>query len=194
MVQTAEKIRWQLTKAAFDRLLSAFDPHPEVAGNIYLVLRRNLIRFFEVRGIKYAEDASDEVLNRLARKVENGENIDNINTYALGVARMLALELRKSPLQKTTNEVPEIGVPPFDHDQAATEEKLGCLESCLSALSGENRTIIIDYYQGEKREKIENRRRLAGRLGIPQNALRNRAVRLRDTLETCITRCLRDGI
>jgi hypothetical protein len=104
---------------------------------------------------------------------------------------MLTLELRKSPLQRTTNDIPEVGVQPFDRENAASDEKLGCLEKCLYALSGENRNIIVDYYKGERRKKIENRRRLADRLAIPQNALRNRAVRLRDKLEVCITRCLR---
>lgn len=192
MSEVAIKAKWQLTQAAFDRLLAAFSANREEAGERYLTLRKNLRRFFEARGLGAADEAADEVLNRLARKLESGEQLDNPNTYALGVARLLALELYKSPERKTTGEIPEIGVSPFDEEAARREEKLKCLGRCLGKLSEENRALIVAYYQGEKREKIENRQRLAERLGIPPNALRNRAVRLRDKLEICIGDCLNE--
>ena len=88
-------------------------------------------------------------------------------------------------------ELSEIGVSPFDAEGDEKELKLHCLDDCLKDLPTENREIIVGYYQGEKREKIENRERLAAKLGVPNNALRNRAVRLRDKLESCIRDCLR---
>lgn len=187
----AETTRWQLSQTAFDRLLQAFDASREAAGKKYLRLRTNLIRFFEVRGLRLADEAADEVLNRLARKLEAGETPDDIFTYALGIARMIALEFRKSPLQHTYNELPEIPVAPVDGAAEQQSEKLKCLDECLGRLTGAKRRVIVDYYRGEKREKIENRRRLAEKLAIPQNALRSRAVRLRDRLEACILNCLR---
>lgn len=183
--------KWQLTENAFERLLAALGEDRETAALEYLRLKNNLTRFFETRGFQTAEEAADEVLNRLARKSEAGEIYENVSTYALGIARMLALELRKSPLEKTSNDIPEIAVAAFDGAAEEREEKLGCLNHCLSELTNDNRRIIISYYQGEKREKIENRIRLAQDLDVPQNALRNRAVRLRDKLETCISHCLK---
>jgi RNA polymerase sigma factor (sigma-70 family) len=191
MIGLAEKTKWQLTQAAFDALLLNLDANRAEAGEKYLRLRKNLARFFETRGIAQPEEAADETLNRLARKLENGEKFENIQTYALGVARYLALELRKSPAQKTSDELPEISVLPFDSEREKTDDKLNCLDKCLGELPPENREIIVGYYKGEKSEKIENRQRLAESLEIPQNALRNRAVRLRDKLENCITDCLR---
>lgn len=191
MLGVVEKSKWQLTQSAFDALLQNLDADRTAAGEKYLRLRKNLVRFFETRGFRQTEESADEVLNRLARKSDGGEQFENINTYALGVARIVALELRKSPEQKTSDEMPEIGVPPFDEAQAEHEGKLKCLEKCLCELPTENKQIIIGYYQGEKRNKIENRQKLAEDLGIPQNALRNRAVRLRDKLEICIGECLR---
>jgi DNA-directed RNA polymerase specialized sigma24 family protein len=190
-VKNATRISWQLTETAFERLLAALAEDRATAGEKYLLLRKNLVRFFESRGFSVGDDAADEVLNRLARKLEFGEIIENVNTYALGIARMLALELRKSLLHKTSDEIPEIAAAPFDAEAGEKEQKLKCLENCLGELSAENREIIVGYYRGEKREKIENRTRLAENLKIPQNALRNRAVRLRDKLEFCITDCLR---
>jgi RNA polymerase sigma factor (sigma-70 family) len=191
MQVVAEKTKWQLTREAFDALLRNLDADRTAAGEKYLRLRKNLVRFFETRGIVQTEEAADETLNRLARKLEGGEQFENVNTYALGVARMLALELRKSPAQKTSNEIPEIAAAPFDAESEENDLKLHCLDDCLKDLSPENREIIVGYYQGEKREKIENRNHLAESLNIPQNALRNRAVRLRDKLESCIKDCLR---
>lgn len=189
-MKSATVTKWQLTETTFNKLLAALAEDRETAGEKYLQLKKNLVRFFETRGFNAADDAADEVLNRLARKLET-EHLENVNTYALGIARMLTLELRKSPEQKFSNELPEIGVLPFDEEREEQDEKLKCLDKCLSELSAENREIIVGYYKGEKREKIENRNRLAENLGIPNNALRNRAVRLRDKLENCITNCLR---
>ena len=41
----------------------------------------------------------------------------------------------------------------------------------------------------EKRGKIDNRLSLAEKLGIPLNALRSRAQRVRAKLEQCVNRC-----
>jgi len=70
------------------------------------------------------------------------------------------------------------------------EARVVCLDQCLDALPAENRRLIVDYYQEERRAKIELRQELADRLNIPLNALRIRAHRIRNTLEQCINRCL----
>ncbi len=184
-------MKWQLTQTAFDGLLAALDPDNHSAGEKYVRLRGNLVRFFEARGFAAAGDAADDVLNRLARKIENGGPLDNPASYALGIARMVALELRKSPLHSSSDEIPEIGIPARDAELDEKEGKLKCLGECLAELQPENRGIIVGYYKGEKREKIENRNQMAKNLGIPQNALRSRAVRLREKLENCITNCVR---
>jgi DNA-directed RNA polymerase specialized sigma24 family protein len=60
------------------------------------------------------------------------------------------------------------------------------LDLFLNELSAESREMILTYYQGDGHKKIENRRALAEKLGIPQNALRSRAVRLREKLKKLI--------
>ncbi|MGH9949680.1 MAG: RNA polymerase sigma factor [Pyrinomonadaceae bacterium] len=182
---------WRLNQGAFERLLLTLSPDRDAAGEEYLRLRRNLVRFFETRGFAVADEAADDVLNRLARKLESGDAIENISTYALGVARMVVLELRKSPLSKITSGIPENIEAKTDSEHNEKENTMKCLDHCLNALPEENRDLILKYYQGEKREKIESRQRLAGQMGIAQNALRNRAVRLRDKLELCISDCMK---
>ncbi len=65
-----------------------------------------------------------------------------------------------------------------------------CLRDCLQTLSTDNRELILQYYQGEKSEKINNRKRLMERLGVPVNTLRMRALRLRERLQGCVEECL----
>ncbi|MBX7172044.1 MAG: hypothetical protein K1X72_13860 [Pyrinomonadaceae bacterium] len=185
--------KWQLNQEAFDRLLSALGENRDLAAEKYLLIRRNLVRFFEGRGFYEAETHTDEVLNRVAKKLTEGE-IENVSQYVYGVARLLILELFKAREKenKIANQMPTESFPQLEMDEAEeNQQKLRCLNHCLQELPNENREIIIQYYQGEKRDKIENRQRLAENLGIPQNALRSRAVRLRDKLEDCILGCLR---
>ena len=66
-----------------------------------------------------------------------------------------------------------------------------CLNRCLAALAAPSRELILDYYASEGRKRIDARKRMAEALGISESALRNRAQRLRDGLERCITCCLR---
>ena len=69
-------------------------------------------------------------------------------------------------------------------------ERHGCLDRCLDELQLDDRTLVLDYYAGERAEKIANRRRLAAGLGVSDNALRSRVQRLRERLEVCVRECL----
>ncbi|MBK9155604.1 MAG: sigma-70 family RNA polymerase sigma factor [Chloracidobacterium sp.] len=183
------KPRWQLSGNAFDGLLDSLADDREKAGESYLLLRRNLVRFFEARGLNSSDDHADQVLDRLARKLESGEIIENANTYALGIARMYVLELRKAPESKLTYDLPEIATLP-NNDSDERERELTCVDRCLDGMPAENKALVTRYYSGQTREKIENRRRLCDELGIAPHALRNRMVRLREKLEACISKCL----
>jgi len=194
MSEVSAKVKWQLTQEAFDKLLLALDgENRDAAGEKYLRIRRNLVRFFEGRGFFDAEAHADEVFNRTAKKLTESEILD-VSQYVYGVARMLILEIHKQREKENriAKNLPESEFPQLLADEKAeTERQLGCLNKCLQSLPAENSKIIVQYYQGEKRVKIENRQRLAQDLGIPQNALRNRAVRLREKLEECILSCLK---
>lgn len=183
--------KWNLTAAAFGGFLSRLDINREKAGEKYVTLRRNLVRFFEGRGFSEAEEAADEVCNRLARKLDAGEHIEDLNQYAYGVARYLILELYKE--QARRRQIAEkLSIDEFSQEEENESElRLDCLNRCLGDLSAENRELILAYYQGDGREKIENRRKLAEKMGIPNNALRNRAVRLREKLKILVVRNLR---
>jgi DNA-directed RNA polymerase specialized sigma24 family protein len=190
-VQPTPRQKWTLTQDAFDKLLVAFGGDRESAGQKYLEIRNNLTRFFEWRGCSFPEDHADETINRLAKRVAEGEEIGNHSGYAIGVARMLLMEINKGRQREQAGlaeigTMPDVYVPAEDDD----ESRLDCLRNCLQTLSPDNRELILQYYQGEKGEKIENRKKLLERLAIPVNTLRMRALRLRERLQSCVEGCL----
>jgi len=70
------------------------------------------------------------------------------------------------------------------------EHLLECLNRCLLRLSPESIYLITRYHQGEETSDKVRRKELARALGIPLNALRIRAYRIRAELEKCVMDCL----
>jgi RNA polymerase sigma factor (sigma-70 family) len=186
--------RWALTKEALDRLLTCLDSDVEVAGDKYLLLRRNLVRYFEGRGCPFAEDHADEAINRIAKRIHESEEIRDINSYAYGIARLLLLEIYKGR-DREEKALKELTSLRLVASQVAgsdeSDDRIECLNHCLEGLPTDGRTLIVAYYQGDKQSRIKNRKRLTESLGIPNRALRSRAVRIREKLEACLSSCLK---
>jgi RNA polymerase sigma factor (sigma-70 family) len=185
------KQKWSLNQDAFDTLLKSFSADREQAGAQYEVMRRKLMRFFEWRSVSAAEECADETINRVARRIQEGQTIDNLQSYFYGVARMVFLEAIKQ------HERAPVGLDDASQnlreqvqEERPVETRLRCFDDCLGNLPPESRQLIMDYYQEERRAKIELRQELANRLHIPLNALRIRAHRIRMSLERCITTCM----
>src|ERR1051326_5706272 len=63
-----------LTQQAFDALLACLDSDRERAAEKYETLRLKLVKFFEWRACAVAaQDLADEVINRVARRIDGGE-------------------------------------------------------------------------------------------------------------------------
>src|SRR5678816_3611756 len=92
----AAREKWSLTQEAFDALMAAIAPNREAAADRYLEIRRNLVRLFEWRGCPTLDEYADETLNRCARKVAEGEQIRDLASYSMGVARMLFREMGRA--------------------------------------------------------------------------------------------------
>lgn len=178
------KKEWVLTQEAFDRLLDWLEADRDRAGEKYETVRLRLIKIFTCRGCGEADDLADETINRVTAKL--GEIAKTYAgdpaLYFYGVAQKIHLEyLRKS-------RPPEIPPPPILANNI--EEEYACLEQCMERLPQENRALVLEYYQEEKRAKIDHRRKLAEQLGIAVNALRIRAHRIRLQLQQCVQDCL----
>jgi DNA-directed RNA polymerase specialized sigma24 family protein len=187
MEVTIIKKTWELTGESFDKLLALFDADRERAGEQYEALRAKLIRLFEWRGSPAPEEHADETLNRVARKVEQGEAVRDVQAFAGGVARLVWLEAVKR--ERRAREALE-QMPGRDGD-GNVEARLECFDSCLDKLPGDGRSLVIEYYREEKGAKIEARKTLAASLGIPHGTMRLRVHRLRAQLEKCVGDCLK---
>ena len=189
-VTTARK-NWDLTRESLDGLLALLDADRVRAGEKYEVLRAKLVRLFEWRGSVVPEEHADETLNRVARKVEEGEDVRDVHAFAGGVARLVWLEAVKR--ERRAREALEQMPGP---EEAAVEQdaRLECFGSCLGRLPDDARALVVEYYREEKGAKIEARKKLATSLGIQHGALRLRVHRLCAQLQKCVADCLKKSV
>jgi DNA-directed RNA polymerase specialized sigma24 family protein len=161
-------------------LLECLDPQPEVAGVKYLRLYNRLLRSFEWGGCHDPEWGSDETLDRVNSKLEQGTiDCSNIYAYMVGVARNVNKEClrRWPPFVPLPPDIPDVNINEYD-------DRLECLNRCLQKLPSEDRVLILRYYEDKDRAGLANM------LNITVNALRLRACRIRDKLEHCVLSCL----
>jgi DNA-directed RNA polymerase specialized sigma24 family protein len=191
---------WQLSPQAFERFLAALDPNRDAAAERYEDLRSKLARFFEWRGTHFPEDRADEAINRVIRKIDEGEEVRDVRAYCYAVARLVLLEALKQQAkeQEAFHEfhrpaVSQVERPVPLAESSDIDDRLRCLRRCMGELPAENRDLISAYYREEGARRIDGRKRLAERLGIGINALRIRAFRLSDKLQSCVTGCVAGG-
>ncbi|MCI0622385.1 MAG: hypothetical protein L0387_12110 [Acidobacteria bacterium] len=191
----------ELTQKSFDNLLVRLDPDRNRAGEEYERVRQRLVRFFEWNDCADAAGLADETINRAARKIDEGETINNLDAYFSGIARHVLQEHRRE-LKKQPESLDALvavrerseGLP-GEVMRGATAERQAelqdCMEYCLHRLSREERRLIAEYERGEKTARIRNRERLAKRLDMSPNALRMHVFRIKQKLQTCFQECLK---
>ena len=175
--------KWSLTQTAFDSLLACLDSDRDIAADRYLRMRRDLVRLFEWRGCSTPDDYADETINRCARKIQEGEEIRDVAMYSIGVARMLLREMcrDRSRQARSLDETPEPCTRPEMNSDL--EHRAQALRLSLQELSHGDRFLILNYYKGDKSDKIKSRKMLSEQLGIGASTLRMRAMRIREKLQ-----------
>src|SRR5262249_30630904 len=84
---------------------------------------------------------------------------------------------------RSLDETPEPRAWPEMHSDV--EHRVEALKLSLEELSQDDRFLILNYYQGEKSDKIKTRKMLSELLGIEASTLRMRALRIREKLQLC---------
>jgi RNA polymerase sigma factor (sigma-70 family) len=180
---------------SFDEILAWLNPDRNEAAEIYVQLRDDLTRIFAWNRCADPDGLTDEVFDRVARKVHQvRQTFDgDPRLFFYGIARNLIKESPKRIKKQVSLEDTDLPAPdPKPEDESAVMRE-DCLNSCLQKLSAEKRELILDYYAKEKQAKIDYRNELARKLGISVETLRVRVHRIRITLEKCIEQCL-DGM
>lgn len=183
-----------LTAEGFDRFLLLLDPDRMIAAERYEALRLRLIKFFEWRGCPIASELTDRTLDRVSGKIAHGEDVRNITAYCVGVARLVHLEyLREAARERQLSEGTRETAVTYDFEAVATEAaRVTAFEECFAQLLPDQRRHLTTYHTGENATRIANRRSLAEQLGIAAGTLRIRMFRLREILEECLARNLKE--
>lgn len=177
---------WSLDREGLGLLLGRLDPDRERAGEAYEKLRQRLIAYFAFNGRVAAEDLADESIDRLCAKLRDGVPVERCAAYALRIASLLLLEAGRRGQREHRAHAMLALVGEGHARSAANEARARCAELCLSRLGRGERDLLLGYYSQDGRARIDGRRLLAERLGIPTAALRLRVLRLRAKLEACL--------
>jgi DNA-directed RNA polymerase specialized sigma24 family protein len=173
-----------LSEESFFRLLARLNADPVLAGEEYEKLRARLMYFFERKGCRTPAELSDETINRIARKMEEGLEIENLFKFSYGVARLVLLEHWRDPKREWDQLDQRLSSPRSDRE--FDELRLQCMEKCLQALPSEERDLIVKNCTLDKKGKEE----VARALGLTMNALRIRTFRIRTKLHECREKCI----
>jgi DNA-directed RNA polymerase specialized sigma24 family protein len=197
---SSKKVNWKATEGSFRALLEWLDQGCVTNGDSYLEVRQRLVTFFDRKNCLNAEDLADETLNRVERRLQEEGSIESESPakFCYAIARYVFLEYLKSGrAREVTQELADGAAAKSSADELAAleeararESALQCLEKCIGDLDEDRRELVLGYYQGEQRTKIENRRLMALKRGLTMNALTIRTFRIRERLEMCVRKCV----
>jgi len=125
------------------------------------------------------------LLDRLARKLDEGEKIRNFLYYSKKIADLVCKEYFKDR-EKLRNAARDLMY--LNESVQEFEEKVNlrreCQESCVGSLPKPQRQLMIDYYIMGR-----DRAALAEELGLVIDTLRSRIHRLKIILAKCVEEC-----
>jgi DNA-directed RNA polymerase specialized sigma24 family protein len=165
-------------------------------GTGYQSIRIKLIRYFEWQRCVAAEELTDETIDRVAKRIAQGQQIENLGGFFYGVARFVLKEFQREEqkqqralanLPKSTEDVSN------EEEDDEAQLRRECNKKCLKELTEAERDLIIPYCQPDGRSKKERRQNLATKLGIKSENLRLKVFRIREKLDKCVADCLKDN-
>jgi RNA polymerase sigma factor (sigma-70 family) len=185
----------ELTRDALDKLLVRLDPDRHRAGERYEAFRRRLVFLFGLWRCPVPEEQADDTFDRVARRVDEGEEIREPAAYFRRVAYNVLHEQQRRPESRSVSleDLPP-GLQPAQEPMAeldaaladqVSSARMAAMRSCLDRLPPQKRELLITYYSGSGRDRIRHRAVLAARLGISGETLRLQVFRTRGRLAGC---------
>jgi len=185
-----------LSADGFERFLSLLGSDREAAGEKYEIVRLKLVKYFELRMCAAPEELADQTIDRVARRLAEGEEIKagEPMRYVYGVARNVFLENRKAEWRSQAMPAVPIAedVTRAELERNAAEAQLDCFQRCIEQQSPDSRALLLQYYEESGRSRIEKRTALARQMGVPLNALRIRIHRIKSVVQNCMEKCIRN--
>ena len=180
--------KYILSQPDFDSLLVWLSPDREKAGVEYEKIRQGLLRYFYFKGCSNGEDLTDEVINRVIRKLPDLDLTlgNKAITIFYGFASRVVLE----QLKREKRELPL--EQDFGYEERENDDRpFDCLERCMNLLAEADRRLVIAYYSENRNKKLELRRKLAEQCKLTPNAMHVKLHRLRSSLKQCIEKCVK---
>ena len=177
------------------KILDLLDPGEQQAAVEYRKLHERLARFFEWNNVEDPMSLADEAIDRLGKRATEADvngGVHSAFAFALGIARHLLQEEARHQQKRA-----EISRHWKVHESASSleaEEMENALQHCLAQIRPERRQLIEAYYAYSGNEKAKMHRKLAEEHGLSINALRNRALRARQELESSMREYLKKNI
>lgn len=174
------------TREEFEKLLAWFDSDPDKAASTFNHTHSRLIRVFGLRGCVDDEALADEVINRVAVRIDTV--MKNYSDPLRCCVGFVANVYREYDRERQKNRDAKPPPQPRPSDELEKEDK--CLKECLESLAQAERDLFEGYFQVEKRERITRRKKIAEKMKISINALRIRAHHVRKQMHQCIVNCV----
>ena len=141
---------------------------------------------FRARRCAFAEDLADATFERVVRKLADLTDFTGDPArYFYGVAKKIFLEYQHEI--NSARWRPDT-IQPTNTDKQVLESLLKQLDAALSAIPNADRELILKYYTGSGKNKIDHRRALAQQFGLRPNALRLRVFRIRREIKNYMLR------
>lgn len=171
-----------MSEANWQALLSALHR----TGIEYADLHRVVTAFFIGRRCGAdSEDLADATLDRVAKKCNRGETIQNFASYSISTADKVYKEYCRDR-EKFRAALRELSYLNRDVDQLEKDidVRRECQKMCIKRLSLPDHQLVVDYYVTGK-----DRSAFAAELGIPLATLRTRIHRLNLRIAKCVQNC-----
>lgn len=179
-----------------EALLRRLGPDRDLAGARYEQLRQRLIAVFSCRQCPDPLELADETLDRAARKlleIADGFVGSDPARFVYGIAWNVARESFRRPRALPLPERWEAADPGGSTAEEDRSVEGVCLDRCLEQLEPDERTLVLQYHEGDKRARIQRRSVLARDLGVSPNGLRLRIHRITGRLRGCVLECVDSG-
>lgn len=172
---------------SLQRLVDFFSLKDSDVDFSYNELRESLIAFFRLKGDTDPETAMDLTLDRVADKVTQGVEIEDLKKYSIAVARFIFLERmtcikreHRAAAEFYSNKIAE----QTENDEP--DRQMQARRDCFEILADEEKCLLRNYFAELPFSKLNERRfQICAENKISLNNLRLKIFRLRQRLEKC---------